>query len=126
MDEDKLNNMSWQQLKDKVLDLSKVKKFVTKKGLTFCIVRTYSAGVFAGMFNRKNKTKLGTIFDAIRIFYWDGACSLSQLANDGTKKPDDCKFAQPVSEVDLREIIEVIPCSEYARVNIVGVKVWEK
>ncbi|MCF0120546.1 MAG: hypothetical protein HUJ65_02815, partial [Oscillospiraceae bacterium] len=27
-----------------------------------------------------------------RIWYWSGAASLSQLANDGVRKPDECKF----------------------------------
>ena len=96
------------------------------KGKTYCIVRTYSAGVFAGLFDRNIKGKEGTVFNARRIFYWDGACSLSQLANEGTKKPDECKFAQEVAEVDLKEIIEVIPTTETARKNIADVKVWEK
>ena len=50
-------------------------------GKEYCIVRTYSAGVFAGFINRKTTTKSGTVFDAKRIWYWVGANSLSQLAN---------------------------------------------
>lgn len=96
------------------------------KGKEYCIVRTYSAGVFAGYYNRKTKGKEGTVFNARRIWYWDGANSLSQLANDGTKAPKNCKFAQEVAEVDLKEIIEVIPCTKKAKDSIQGVFVWEK
>jgi len=105
-------------------DLANAKK--NKAGLEYCIVRTYSAGVFAGYFDRKVKGKEGTVFSARRIWYWDGANSLSQLANEGVKNPETCKFAQIVSEIDLREIIEVLPCTEKARLNIGEVKVWEK
>jgi len=105
--------------------IEKLSKPVIKKGLTYCIIRTYSAGVFAGWIDRKLQNKERTIFDSRRIFYWDGAASLSQLANEGTKKPDDCKFAQVVVETDLLEVIEVIPCSNKARENIDSVPVWE-
>ena len=122
-----LNKLNFVELQEEVAALAKMKeKIVKPKRLTFCIVRTYSAGVFAGMFDRKNKDKQGTVFDAIRIHYWDGAASLSQMANEGVKKPQNCRFAQPVPEVDLREIIEVIPTTKEAEKNIKGVQVWKK
>ena len=96
-----------------------------KKGMEFCIIRTYSAGVFAGWINRKFTGKESTIFDSRRIWYWKGASSLSQMANDGVKTPDACKFAQIVPESDLKEIIEIIPCTEKAKEIILNVKVWE-
>ena len=78
------------------------------KGLDYCIVRTYSAGVFAGYFNRKIKGQEGTVFNARRLWYWDGANSLSELAMKGVSKPTNCKFALSVPEVDLKNIIEVL------------------
>ena len=96
------------------------------KGKEYCIVRTYSAGVFAGFFDRKTKGREGIVYNARRIFYWEGAASLSQLANEGVKSPDKCKFAQIVPEIDLKEIIEVIPCTTKAKQIIEGVVIWEK
>ena len=96
------------------------------KGLEYCIVRTYSAGVFAGYFDRKIKGQEGTIFNARRLWYWDGANSLSELAVKGVSKPANCKFAVEVSEIDLKQIIEVLPCTEVARENIALVKVWQQ
>ena len=122
-----LNKLSFGELQKEVRKLSEAKEVVkVPRGLSYCIVRTYSAGVFAGLFDRKTRGREGTVFDAIRIFYWDGAASLSQLANEGVKKPENCKFAQAVSEVDLKEIVEVIPCTKKAEENIKGVKTWEK
>ena len=96
------------------------------KGLTYCIVRTYSAGVFAGWYDRKNKGQEGTVFDARRIWYWDGAASLSQLAINGTTKPENCKFPEKVSEVDLKQIIEIIPCTEKSIKSIESIPVWKQ
>ena len=122
-----LNKLSFSELQKEVEELSKQKEKINKpKGLTYCIIRTYSAGVFAGMFDRKTKGKEGIIFNSRRIFYWDGASSLSQLANEGVKKPENCKFAQIVEETDLKEIIEVIPITEKAKKNIEGVPIWQK
>jgi len=101
-------------------------KAVSLKGEEYCIVRTYSAGVFAGFFNRKKEGKEGTVHKARRLWYWDGANSLSQLANEGVKNPVNCKFAQIVEEVDLKEIIEVLPCTSIAKKNIESVAIWEK
>ena len=95
------------------------------KGMTYCIVRTYSAGVFAGWFNRKTIGKEGTVFEATRLWYWEGANSLSDLATKGSTTPDKCKFCVPV-EVDLKEIIEVIPCTESSKKFITELKKWEK
>jgi len=124
-----LNKLNFDEL-TKVLEQRKENIVEVKnkklKGMTYCIIRTYSAGVFAGLINRNTKGKETTIYDSRRIWYWDGANSLSQLANDGTKNPSDCKFAQIVKETDLKEIIEVIPCSVIAEKSIKGVKVWER
>lgn len=101
-------------------------KAASRKGFDYCIVRTYSAGVFAAYYDRKIKGKEATILDARRLWYWSGANSLSQLANDGVAKPNECKFAQIVPEIDLKEIIEVIPCTEKAKKSIESVKTWQQ
>lgn len=90
----------------------------------FVIVRTYSAGVHAG-YLRKHKGQEVKLSEAIRIWYWSGAASLSQLAMEGTKEPEKCKFAMPVSEIVLTQAIEIIPCSSKASENIRGVVPWK-
>ena len=95
-------------------------------GLEYCIIRTYSAGVFAGYIDRAKGGKEQTIYNSRRIWAWSGAASLSQLAMEGTKDPDNCKFPREVTETDLTEIIEVIPCTIQAEESIKGVKVWQK
>jgi len=95
-----------------------------KKG-QYCMVRTYSAGVFAGtIVSRKGKEVL--LKDARRIWYWAGAASLSQLAMSGTSAPDRCKFPEPVKEVLLTEVIEIIPITPVAAKSIQGVPIWKQ
>jgi len=89
----------------------------------YCIVRTFSAGVFAGNID-KTTSKVGTVRNARRIWYWRGAASLNQLAMEGVKKPKECKFAIEVPEVHLTEIIEIIPCTKAAFDNIKAVPEW--
>ena len=91
----------------------------------YVIARTYSAGVFAGTLASRNG-KETVLADARRIWYWDGAASLSQLAMEGVTKPENCKFAMPVNEVLLTEVVEIIPATESARKNIEDVPVWKK
>lgn len=90
----------------------------------YVVVRTYSAGVFAGeLVSRKGKEV--KLKNARRIWYWKGAASLSQLAVDGVKNPDECKFAMPVT-IELTEAIEIIDTTKKAKKCIEGVPVWRQ
>ena len=91
----------------------------------YAMVRTRSAGAFAGHI-LKTDGQHYTLSDSRRIWYWDGAASLSQLATEGTAKPDKCKFPQAVDCVELYEVIEVIPMTEKAKKSIDAVKVWKQ
>lgn len=96
----------------------------TVKTLTpYVIVRTYSAGVFAGYLVRR-KGKEVELKDARRIWKWEGAASLSQLAQSGTSSPQNCKFPEPVSQVILTEVIEILTTTEIGRTSIQGVPIW--
>ncbi len=93
-------------------------------GMKYCIVRTYSAGVFAGYVESRNGKEV-VIRKVRRIWYWDGANSLSQLAKDGTCKPDNCKFAVEVDKIEVMEAIEIIECTAKAQKSIQGVVEWK-
>lgn len=97
----------------------------TMKGKKYVIVRTYSAGVFAG-YLQSRQGKEAIILNARKIWYWDGAASLAQLAVDGTSKPENCKFPTPVSRIEVTEVIEVLDVTEKARKSIESVPVWKK
>jgi hypothetical protein len=90
----------------------------------YFIVRTYSAGVFAGQIKSRNGQEV-VMTNARRIWKWSGAASLSQLAVDGTSKPKDCMFPAAVPEITLLQAIEIIPCTDRARKSIEGVATWK-
>lgn len=92
-------------------------------GMPYCMVRTYSAGVFAG-YVEKRDGKEATLRNARRIWYWKGAASLSELATRGTSEPDECKFPCAVDTVILTEVIEIIPITAAAKATIDEVPVW--
>ena len=91
----------------------------------YVIVRTYSAGVFAGYLEHRQGKEV-TLSNARRIWYWKGAASLSQLATDGTLCPKDCKFPCEVDEIEVTEIIEVLKVTDKAKASIASVKVWQE
>ncbi len=93
--------------------------------MKYVIVRTYSAGVFAGELKERNGREV-ILLNARRIWYWEGAATLSQLAMEGTKKPDKCKFPCPVDAVLLLEAIEIILCTAAAKKSIQEVPIWQK
>lgn len=92
-------------------------------GMEYCMVRTRSAGVFAGYLESRDGQEV-VLRNARRIWYWSGAASLSQLATDGPGDIKNCKFPTPVDKVLLPEMIEMIPITEKAKKAIDEVPVW--
>ena len=89
------------------------------------IVRGDRSGVFFGTLTAKegNNVKLS---DCRRLWYWDGANSISQLAVDGTTAPRNCKFTVNVESIVILDAIEIIPCSDKAIKSIEGVSLWRR
>jgi hypothetical protein len=94
-------------------------------GMEYKIIRTQSAGVFAGFLEKRNGQE-AIIRKARRIWFWDGASSLSQLAEEGTKKPENCKFPCEVEKIELTQVIEVLSVTKKGQKSIQSVKVWEQ
>lgn len=92
---------------------------------TYYIIRGDRSGVFFGHIKARNGREV-TITDCRRLWFWSGAASLSQLAVDGTKNPDNCKFTVTVPELTILDAIELIPCSEKAATSIQGVAEWKR
>jgi len=89
----------------------------------YVIVRTYSAGVFAGNLESRNGQEV-VLTDARRLWYWAGAASLSQMAVEGTSKPNDCKFPVAVSRIELTQAIEILDVTPTAEQSIKAVPEW--
>lgn len=109
-------------LKDSVQNNSKAE---SKDGLEYKLVRCQNSGVFAGYLKSLNDRQ-AVILEARRIWYWSGAASLSQLAIDGTSKPNDCKFPEAVSKITVTDCIEVLDVTAKAKTSIDSVKIWRQ
>lgn len=91
----------------------------------YVLVRTYSAGVFAGYLESRNGQEV-VLRTARRIWYWSGAASLSQLSVDGVSDPENCRFPCEVDKVELLEAIEILEVTEKAKRSISLVPIWKK
>ena len=89
------------------------------------MIRTYSAGVhFGDIVSRVDKEV--KLENAHRVFYWKGACSLSQLAMEGSNERSDCKISVKVDSITLTEAIEIIDMTDFAYDNLAGGDLWKK
>lgn len=88
------------------------------------IVRADRAGVFFGTLTHKEGNEV-TLTNARKLFYWNGAGAVEQIALEGVKSPTDCKFTVVVEEITILNVIQIIPCTEVAIANIENVKEWK-
>jgi hypothetical protein len=87
------------------------------------IVRS-TAGVFCGVLQNYQNQE-ATLTAVRRLWYWTGAASLSQLAQEGTKRPKDCKFPCEVDRIIIPQVIEMLDVTAKAKKSIDSVPVWE-
>ena len=87
----------------------------------FYIVRTQSAGVWAGNIKERDGQEV-TMTEAIRLWRWEGANTLSEIAMLGVGLPEKCKFSMPVDEVLLLQAIEIITATKEAEDSIKSVE----
>jgi hypothetical protein len=90
----------------------------------YVLVRSTNSGVHFGKLKKKERDEV-TLLDSRRVWSWAGACSLSQMAVEGVKKPEDCKFSVIVSEITVLGVCEIIPLSADALNNLYGVAEWK-
>jgi len=132
-----INKLTIEEAKEKLQEYKEIAKIFNVSGENveiiedisynpkkYYIVRTYSAGVFAGNIVRRVGKEV-KMKNARRIWHWDGAASLSQLAMDGTSKPSECKFPKAVDNVELTEAIEILECTDKAEESIKSVPEWK-
>lgn len=90
----------------------------------FYIIRCDRAGVFFARIAERRGSE-ADLTDCRRLWSWSGAASLSQLATEGVKNPEQCRFTVSVPEMTVLGLIEIIPCTEESARNIQAVPVWK-
>lgn len=88
------------------------------------LIRTFSAGVHYGTLKDLDNHQNCILTNTKRIYKWEGACSLSQLAVDGAN--DNSMISILVPEIMLQRVIEIIPMTEKAINKLNGIKEWKK
>ena len=88
------------------------------------IIRCKDAGVFFGTLVSKNNDEV-TLKNARKLFYWEGAAAVEQIAVDGVKFPDSCKFTIWVESIELFGVCQIIACTKTASEKIKDVKEWK-
>ena len=102
-----------------------IEKLIGKK----VIIRSYGAGVFFGTLNEVEQCEdkyTVELLNCRRLWQWFGACSITQLAVDGTKQPIDCKFTITEPSIVVSSVIEIHECSEKSIKSIESVAEWKK
>lgn len=90
----------------------------------YVIVRAAQAGVFFGKLKEQNGEEV-VMTDVRKLYYWDGAAAVEEIAMIGTKKPDGCKFTVSVPQMGITGVCQVIPCTGEAIEKIKSVKEWK-
>lgn len=88
-----------------------------------CIFRGDRSGIFYGTLREKDGREV-LIEKCRRLWYWEGANSISDIAIKGVEIPDNCKFTSYVDSIVITDIIEIIPCTNKAIKNIESVLEW--
>ena len=99
-------------------------KAASLDGMKYVLVRGDRSGVFMGYLKEGNGQEV-ILLKVRRIWYWSGAASISQLATDGASNPSDCKIPCEVTEIKIKDAIEILDVTEKARLSIEGVSVWQ-
>lgn len=91
----------------------------------YYIVRGDRSGVFFGQVAARNGQEV-ELRNVRKLWYWDGACAVEQIAVDGVTAPANCKFTVVVPEMTITDAIQIVPCSERAVEALSGVRVWKR
>ena len=89
----------------------------------YYIVRGDRSGVFFGKINHQDGKEV-QMTDVRCIWYWMGAASIVELAQNGVNCPDECKFTVTVEELTITDAIEIIPCTDKSTAIIKAVREW--
>lgn len=88
------------------------------------VVRTMYAGAFFGIVTKREGSEV-IMTNVRQLCYWSGAASLCQVAMEGVKNPEQCRFPCEVDNVLLLGVVEILDCTDAAEKNLRAVPVWE-
>ena len=94
------------------------KKYIGKD----VIIRSGLAGVFIGEYVCLHMDgKFVELNNVRKIWRWEGACAVEQVAIDGVKKGN---ITVVVDNMIIADPVQIIPCTPKASENIRGFEAW--
>lgn len=97
-----------------------LKDYIGKK----VVVRGIQSGVYFGTLKERNGQEV-ELTNCRNIWSWQGANNLLQIAAEGVKRPNDCRISMAVEDIVFTDIVEIIPLTDAAIVNLEGVAEWK-
>lgn len=88
------------------------------------IVRADKAGVFYGTLSKKEGTEV-QLTNVRKLYYWSGANAIEQIALEGVKNPENCKFTVTNEEATVSNYIQIITCTNEAIENLESIVEWK-
>ena len=88
---------------------------------SYSIIRCDRSGVFFGQVESL-KGQTAKIKNARQIWYWEGAASVMQIAQDGVGNRSKVTVS---ADIVVTDAIQVIPCSKKAESCLRGFKEWK-
>ncbi len=88
----------------------------------YFIVRTNRAGVFFGKIKSRTSQEV-VMADVRKIYYWEGACAVEQISQDGVS--DNSKLTVVVPEMTIAEPLQIIQCTPKATANLKSHTSWK-
>ncbi len=92
------------------------------------VIRSDRAGVFYGTLNEiepcgdKYTVELTNVR---RLWYWEGAASITQIAEEGVKQPKECRFTMWQDSIVVAGIVELHEAKKEAQDIIDNVWIWK-
>ncbi|QOE32033.1 hypothetical protein CV133_gene26 [Chlorobiaceae phage CV-1-33] len=99
------------------------KKIPPTESAKHVLIRTYSAGVHFGELVRHDGMEV-ELNNARRIWSWNGANTLSDIAEKGLKNVKESRISLTVKSIILTQAIEIIPLSHIALKSLNEVAEW--
>ena len=90
----------------------------------YYIVRANEAGVYFGKIKERSHDEV-TMTNVRKLWYWNGAAAVEQLAVDGVSNPKNCQFTVVIDEMIIANPIQIIPCTYKAYKSLSEVPVWK-
>ncbi len=88
------------------------------------IIRSDRAGVFIGEITERTGDEVA-LANVRKLWSWSGACAVEELATNGAKNPNQCRFTVTVPKMIVIGVIQIIPCTEAASKSIRAVEDWK-